>query len=286
MKEACWVSEQVTLDAMTGAFGDVPPEYVAPELRKVMGPAANAIAPALQQLIDARYRVIDARVEGEKFDSQPEETKKFLAFQEFYGLGKMMHVTVKAGPDGYIRSDSVGKGITIIATPAETRATYQQKIIAEKTRVYNDEFCSFRKRMRSDPAYRDRMLSSGLVWFDCKTSIIEANASTVLLEGLFCVCSLSLLPAHHTKQIDVEVTCYAKDGKIYKHKYTDCFYNVTWFFLFPIGLFQDGIPDPDTVTSVVNNLGRNVVTGYRNDQNRAAANREPQSANPSRSSGR
>jgi hypothetical protein len=260
--KACYVSEQVTFDALTAIAG-TPTEYVAPYLRAVIGPQAQALAPALQEKIDARLRLIDGRVATERFATRSEEDRKALAFREFYELGKTMHITIKPGRYGYIRGNPGETGVTVIATSSEIETVYTNQVHAERKRAIDDEISVFRKRMRLDAAYRDSLLESGLVWFDCRSSLVEGNASTWLLEGLLCSLTLTALPAHHNKTLDVSVTVYEK-GKVWKREYRDNWNAVFWLPLFPIGVVQGEWPDQDVIRSVVNNVALTAMHDWQN----------------------
>lgn len=118
------------------------------------------------------------------------------------------------------------------------------------------------EKMRTDAGFRKQMSSPDAVWFDCKTSITQGNAGTWKLETLLCACSCLLIPVHHNKVLDVQVSVYENE-KNYKHKYEDAWNAVCWLPLLPVGLVQGS--NDKIVDSIKKNLAITVVNDFQKE---------------------
>lgn len=121
----------------------------------------------------------------------------------------------------------------------------------------------FYEKMRSDIAVRNQWVPPNSTWVDCKTSITQGNAGTWKLETFLCACSCLLIPVHHNKVLDVEVSVYENE-KNYTHKYEDAWNAVCWLPLLPIGLVQGS--NDKIVDSIKNNLAIAAVNDFQQDQ--------------------
>jgi hypothetical protein len=241
MVNVCLVTECVAYDSITAMGGSAPGEYFAPALRQVMGEHAGRLpqVPALQEAIDAQMSA---------FNALPEHERRILI------ACKTTSSVSNDGREPIYRVEDLTGGMPL----CEVEAIYRKRVADKETRA-------FIQNMVSDPKFREKMLASGLIWFDCRTSVVEGNSSTWLLEGVLCSLSLSLIPAHHRKDIDVTVSIYA-NGEIIKREYKDCVYNVVWLPLFPIGLAQGDWPDQNTYKSVLANMAANVVNDFQKEK--------------------
>jgi hypothetical protein len=116
--------------------------------------------------------------------------------------------------------------------------------------------------MRTDSAFRSRILPPDAVWFDCETSLKQGNW-TWFLEGLVCSCSLTLLPAHHNKVLAVSMTTYANGRVLSRKSYEDYWNAWFWLPLFPFTFIQGDWPDPETITSVKDNMATTAVLDFQ-----------------------
>jgi hypothetical protein len=240
MNNACLVTERVAYDSITAVGGPAPSEYFAPALRQVMGEYAGTLTrvPSLQEAIEAQMKA---------FDALPEHGKRTLIASK-----TTVSVSTDGRPPVYTVEDLTG-GMPL----REVEASYKRRVVDKETRA-------FTQRLVSDVTFQEKMLASGLIWFDCDTSVVEGNSSTWLLEGILCSFSLSLIPAHHRKDIDVKITIHS-NGRSVKREYKESVYNVIWLPLFPLGLAQGDWPDQKTYASVLANMAAMVMNDLQKE---------------------
>lgn len=246
MKGHFFVAERVSGDGITSAFG-LSDEVIAPLIRDTIGPAVKYTEPLeLKALIEAKMSY---------YRSQSAEMKKRL------------YLGIRRGATTVVYNETNNQ-TTLYAdiypiTPEAMENEYKQFAIRKSQTELAD-------KLRQDAKYRERFTASGWTFIDCETSVIEANASTVILEGLLCVCSLSLIPGHHTKEVTTHICVYDQTGQRLDRKYVDCWYNVTGLFLLPVGMMQHEHPHMKTIQAVLNNIAVTALLDYQRELGKTA----------------
>ncbi|MCX5700451.1 MAG: hypothetical protein NTZ63_02780 [Candidatus Omnitrophica bacterium] len=247
MKEACLVSENVYFDELTANIFPTPQtpnmgtpiEYFAPYLRQVIVDARGSFISVFQEAVDARMAIFNALSNHEK---------RVLI------CGSARYTKEKIG--GVVRESVSYEDLTGDMPIEKVVALYKSWVVAAESTVLAN-------KMRSDIKFREEILASGDVWFDCKTSVVEGNSSTCFLEGLLCVLSGSIIPAHHRKDINVKISIYTINGKIHEYEYRDSYNSIVWLLFLPIGLVQNPVR---IINSVINNMAITALLDYQKDQ--------------------